>query len=177
MPSPPPNGSNLCLPCGLCCDGSLFERARLQAGEESFATSLGMAVLDKGGGFYLPCPLFKSCCTIYNQPRPAVCADFKCKLLRNYENGQIGLSESLEKVQRARAMQSELVHLLPQPVEGLPSLAEAKRQMQILTDAGQRRAHLGFLLLAAKYEMFLRSHFLRRLPKNLSVEKLPGMGE
>ncbi len=180
MPNDQPNGSNLCVPCGLCCDGSLFERATLQPGEQAFATSLGLTVLNAASehpAFRLGCHLFQGNCSIYDQPRPNVCGAFKCSLLIKYEGGQVGLTESLEKVSRARAMQLELGHLLPNPIQGVTSLAEIKRQMQTLNDANQRRAHLNFLMLAAQYEMFLRSHFLRRLPKNLPAEKLPGMEE
>jgi uncharacterized protein len=180
MPEAIKNGSKLCVPCGLCCDGSLFERARLQPGEEAFAASLGLTVLDAESerpAFRLGCHLFQGSCSIYDQPRPHICGGFKCSLLIKYEGGQVGLTEGLEKVSRARAMQSELGPLLPNPIQGVPSLAEIKRQMQALTDASQRRAHLNFLILAAQYEMFLRTHFLHRLAKNLPADKLPGMGE
>ena len=176
------NGSDLCLPCGMCCDGSLFEIASLRPGEEAFTASLGMTVLHENisrSGFQLPCPLFQTRCTIYDQPRPAVCAGFKCKLLRKYENENIGISEAIEQVHRARAMQAELSSLLPTPASRLPSLAEVKRQMQALARGAesQRRVHLGFLLLAAKYELFLRNHFMILLRKNIRVEELPGMGD
>jgi uncharacterized protein len=165
-----PNGSSLCLSCGLCCDGSLFERARLQPGEESFAAELGLTVLSVSGQkprFELPCHLFQGCCSIYDQTRPRVCGAFKCKLLIKYENGAITLADGLGKIRHARAMQSELTGLLPAAADGTISLAKVKRQMQALSQvsADERRANIQFLLLAAKYEMLLRTHFLRQSSK------------
>jgi uncharacterized protein len=180
MPEASSNGSNLCLACGLCCDGSLFERAVLKPGEETQAEKLGLVMISHDSSkpaFAQPCPAFKNeNCSVYLQ-RPNVCKGFKCGLLLKYENGLLGLPEALENVGRVRAMQVELGRLLPNPIQNLPSLAEIKRQMQALTEANQRRAYLDFLMLAAQYEMFLSTHFLRRLPKNLPAEKLPGMGE
>jgi len=157
-----PTSSDLCLACGLCCDGSLFERARLHPGEEELALSLSLTVLDAGSnnpGFRLPCPLFSDCCTIYNQQRPKICNAFRCKQLLRQDRGQ-PLHEGLAKISRARAMQAELAALLPKPGEDKPSLAEVKRQLRGLATPEVRRTHLNFVLLATQYEMFLRTHFL-----------------
>lgn len=159
------SGSVLCIPCGMCCDGTLFEFARLGNDEKNFATSLGMTLLNhkENYGFQLPCHLFKNgFCSIYEQPRPKACGGFECKLLRSYKNNKITLEDSLEIVNRTRAMHADILRLLPRAVQGVPSLPEIKRQMQMLAKASakERLTHLDFLILAAKYEMFLRTHFL-----------------
>jgi hypothetical protein len=174
------HGSDLCLSCGLCCDGSLFERAYLHSDEKDLAKSLELIVLDEHSektGFRLPCNLFKGCCSIYEQTRPYVCGAFKCKLLLKYETDKINLASNLELIRRARTMQAELTHLLPKPIGGIVSLAEVKRQMWVLkeADAQQRRAHLNFLFLAAKYEMFLRTNFLLPVRGKNQLTNLPEM--
>ena len=74
-------------------------------------------------------------------------------------------------------MQAELSKLLPTAVNSSLSLGEVKREMQILSRAGQeeRRTHLNFLILAAKYEMFLREHFLLQPRKKVLANDLPEM--
>jgi len=172
-----PTSSDLCLPCGLCCDGSLFERARLRPGEEELARNLNLEVISAGSndsGFRLPCPLFSGCCTIYNQQRPKICKAFRCKQLLRQDQGQ-SLSEGLAKISRARAMQAEVAALLPNPGEDKPSLAEVKRQLRSLATPEARRAHLDFVLLATQYEMFLRTHFLVDFHKKNVDKDLPIM--
>jgi len=172
-----PASSDLCLACGLCCDGSLFERASLRSGEDELAQSLGLTVIGTGSndsGFRLPCPLFSGCCTIYNQQRPKICNAFRCKQLLRQDRGQ-SLSEGLAKISRVRVMQAELAALLPNPGEEKPSLAEVKRQLHSLATPEARRAHLNFVLLAAQYEMFLRTHFLVDFHKKNMDKDLPIM--
>jgi hypothetical protein len=183
MEMTPPSGSALCIPCGLCCDGSLFERANLLAGEEAFTVGLGLKVLTDNGtktGFELACPLFSGYCSIYDQPRPHICGAFKCKLLLRYENNLIDLAAGLEKVERVRVMQATLTKILPSPAQNPPSLSEIKRQMHALSQLGpqERRAHLSFLMLAAQYEMFLRNHFIitgKKKKSDKTTTELPEM--
>lgn len=74
-------------------------------------------------------------------------------------------------------MQAELSSLLPTSVDGISSRQEIKRQMQALAQASQeeRRTHLSFLVLAAKYEMLLRKHFLLQFSKKNLPNNLPEM--
>lgn len=157
-----PASSDLCLACGLCCDGSLFEHATLHPNEEEAARNLGLDVLgvsNTAPSFKQPCLAFNSQCTIYDQ-RPQVCQKFRCKQLLRYSYNQASLQDGLAKISRARAMQAELATLLPNPSEHKPSLAEVKRQLKNLSTPEARRSHLAFVLLAVQYEMFLRTHFL-----------------
>ncbi len=156
-----PTSSDLCLACGLCCDGSLFESAKLHPGEEELVRSLGLKIMFVDNttlGFKQPCPAFNSHCSVYEQ-RPQVCQKFRCKQLLRKDRGQ-PLHEGFAKISRARAMQAELAALLPKPGEDKPSLAEVKRQLRSLATPEARRTHLNFVLLATQYEMFLRTHFL-----------------
>ncbi len=178
----PLNSADLCIPCGLCCDGSLFERAALRPQEETIARTLGLLVFkpEKEKMFFgQPCPAFRNHkCSVHEQ-KPTVCKKFRCKLLISYESSLIEKNAGLQIIERARAMQAELLGLLPRPVMTNLSLAEVQRQMRFLTQAGpqERRAHIGFLLLAGKYEIFLRKHFLPQSRKAKISQETPVMGE
>jgi len=179
MNPPTPNGSDLCIPCGLCCDGSLFAHAMLKPGEEAFAESLGLQVLraqTPQPAFALPCHWFAGACNRYDQARPQVCGGFRCKLLVKYEQNTLEKEEGLEIIRRARAMQASLGGQAPQPSPLPLGLAEVKKQVQNLATVEERRAHLGFITLAAQYEMFLRHHFLWQ-PRKTKAKELPSMGE
>jgi hypothetical protein len=157
-----PNPSALCLPCGLCCDGTLFERASLRPGEEQSAASLGLEVIEAGSetpGFRQPCPAFNGQCGVYRD-RPRVCRGFHCKLLLRYARQETSLTKALEQIARARALRAELTALLARTPEKMLSLAEVKRQLRALSTPEERGARLAFVVLAAKYEMYLRSHFI-----------------
>jgi Fe-S-cluster containining protein len=179
--SPPINSADLCIPCGLCCDGSLFERAALRLQEETMARTLGLLVLkpEKEKTFFSqPCPAFRDHkCSVHEQ-KPTVCKKFRCKLLVSYESSLTEKEAGLQIIKRARAMQAELLGLLPSPVAASLSLAEVKRQMRSLAQAGpqERRAHINFLLLAGKYEIFLRRYFLLQSRKEKTSQETPVMG-
>lgn len=175
------SGSVLCIPCGMCCDGSLFRFAELRADEQTFAASLGVTLLkDKEKhGFQLPCHLFKNdCCSIYQQPRPKVCGKFECRLLQNYKNSKISIEEGLNKVRQARQMQTVMASLAPQKLDGNLTLDIINSQMSLLSSKNEpeRREHLQFLMEATKYQMFLLSHFfIRRQKKTLPLADQPTM--
>ncbi len=87
-----PRISDLCVSCGMCCDGTLFEKATvLNAGDKQLALNLDLTIIEKEDKtfFKLPCHLFHKCCTVYDKVRPNVCGTFFCVPLRNYEKGEI----------------------------------------------------------------------------------------
>ncbi len=98
--------SRLCLSCGLCCDGTLFERAT--ATPEEFATlpAAGFTTLMKAEATYfqLPCTkLHCTTCSIYER-RPEVCRSFRCSLLRAIERSELTIEEAQAHVARAREL-------------------------------------------------------------------------
>src|SRR5215471_15482426 len=103
------DGSELCLQCGLCCDGTIFTHARLYESEREFTESLGMKVGERpdGGGLgaVLPCPNFvDGCCSLYSVRRPAICGDYQCALLTGYVAGTRRLNEVVPVVQLVRPL-------------------------------------------------------------------------
>lgn len=114
--TPQLDGSLLCLPCGLCCTGALYPRASLLPAEVDLARSLGLTIDSSGNrlGFDLPCHLHRqNRCSIYTRPRPGVCGDYRCDLLKRFLAGAISLGQGLRAVESAQALLAEVTALLP----------------------------------------------------------------
>ena len=107
----------LCLECGLCCNGVIFAKGQLQSSDDpAHLKSLGLAVLrtNKSGEtkFQQPCAVFDGCrCGIYRD-RPKYCRAFECLLLKQVNAGKIELSKALQIVRRARRRAEKVKRLL-----------------------------------------------------------------
>ena len=104
--APPPDGSRLCLACGLCCQGLLHEWAQLDPGETADAERLGLPTFlhPQGPGFTLPCPRHREGrCTVYDE-RPSPCRGFRCKLLRRYLAGEVAWEEGLRRIEQVKQL-------------------------------------------------------------------------
>jgi Fe-S-cluster containining protein len=92
---------NLCLSCGLCCNGLLFKDLPLTEEELIPFVELKPKTEKRGSGLFLslPCIAWESDkgCTKYND-RPKVCRDFKCKVLVKYENKELTYEQAMEKI-------------------------------------------------------------------------------
>jgi uncharacterized protein len=116
------NSANLCLECGLCCNGVIFADVELQPIEfkclkfkvQSLATrgkngQPGVAKLPQ------PCAAFDGCrCRIYAE-RPTYCRQFECLLLKNVQAGRLEraaasriVRTAKERAERVRALLREL---------------------------------------------------------------------
>src|ERR1700759_4660691 len=96
----------LCLNCGLCCDGTLFADAELRAGDDAKRlTKLGLALKKKGRtkiAFAQPCACFNGrLCTIYPD-RPKRCRLFECGLLKAVNAGEMKVGMALKKIAKAK---------------------------------------------------------------------------
>jgi hypothetical protein len=94
--------SDLCLVCGMCCDGTLgLTRVELTPEE---AERLRRRVPIVGLKLRLPCAAHDGCrCTTYDD-RPAGCERYRCKVLRAVDGGAMALDAGLDLVARARAL-------------------------------------------------------------------------
>jgi hypothetical protein len=91
----------LCMQCGLCCDGTLARRARVLDGDEfDYTDAWGVTTGRKGTGFPLPCTFLQNkVCLIYSC-RPKICGQYKCRLLRRFENGEISFAETMQVIRQ-----------------------------------------------------------------------------
>jgi len=128
------NGSDLCLQCGLCCDGTVFHQIGIQADDPEFLESLGLPVEpdpDSEGAstVFEPCVAFvDGCCSLYERGRPQSCSTYRCRLLDRYTEGQNTLDDNMATVQLVWSLVREL-----------------EAEMGLPLDAYNRRALLTFL--------------------------------
>ena len=143
-PGPPSEKSDrvnsaqqLCLACGLCCDGTLFNHVRL--GPEDDAKRLkaqGLPVTvsrTKPPVTRFPQPCGALCvdrtCRVYAD-RPRQCRSFECGVYKDALAGRISFPAALRSVRKARRQADHLRQLLHQ-------LGETDEQ-SALTDRFQR---------------------------------------
>jgi hypothetical protein len=104
----------ICIKCGICCDGTLFNYAVLKKGEKEFLPKLlkkKYILTETGEAFKLPCPYFDKKCTIYDKEKPHVCSSFRCQLLKNLSKGKIDKVDAEQVVKNAMKLRSEIFQL------------------------------------------------------------------
>lgn len=112
----PATQTNLCLSCGLCCDGSIFADVKLLPNESADRLlSLGLPLRPqipparkvpvssvKRWRFTQPCAALEHCsCRIYAS-RPQYCREFECLLLKKLVSGDIDHAQAERLVRLAR---------------------------------------------------------------------------
>ncbi len=138
-----PDLGRICQSCGLCCNGTLYRRARLRDGEIESAKRNKLRVLESGEGFEQPCSrLENNTCSIYAE-RPYTCQKFECALLARHRMEGGPVEPGLEAVRRAK----ELIAILES--KGLDMTPGAERT--ITADGPE-----GFELMALTAELMQR---------------------
>ncbi|RDB04325.1 hypothetical protein [Runella aurantiaca] len=106
----------ICVKCGICCDGTLFNHAELEPGEMS-SGSLPKKIeqnyrkMGEKERFVLPCQYFEGKCTIYDQNRAIVCSAFRCQLLKDFSKGRITKYDADKTVLNALKFRNEIFEL------------------------------------------------------------------
>lgn len=87
---------NICLPCGICCDGTLIGHVQLDKEELPALREIMEIEGENDNAFFLhPCKKFCNSCTIYSK-RPKQCASFECGLLKSVEQKELSFDSALE---------------------------------------------------------------------------------
>lgn len=109
--------SRLCAACGLCCNGVMFQKVRLQPGDnpqELIKAGLKLKRRHTEDFFAQPCTAFREThCAIYTQ-RPTRCRLFECQQLKRVASGEITEATALAKIQDAKSRVTHLEGLLQQ---------------------------------------------------------------
>lgn len=155
-----PDAADLCTRCGLCCDGSVFERAQAFPGEEETLARHGMTLMRTGAhpAFAQPCPHLRDCaCSIYAE-RFITCRSFRCPLLRRLDAGEITLDQGLATIATARGLIGAV-----EPAARLAgprrALSKATARWKAVADPAARTALARRHLAIAALDHFLARHF------------------
>jgi uncharacterized protein len=97
--------TDLCLSCGFCCDGTLFEYVTVEAPKLPDMLGRGNREYAPDGlppGIRQPCACYsEGRCSAY-AARPNACAKYECALLRRYSRGEIHAEDALERIRQVR---------------------------------------------------------------------------
>jgi len=123
---------DICLACGLCCDGTIFADVKLQPQDdadrlaasglpllnskpqpgESHGPSAGKVSAARSCEFHQPCAALQGGrCRVY-EIRPKHCRDFECLLLKRVKAGKTEKSAALEVIRTARECSDRVWRML-----------------------------------------------------------------
>lgn len=134
----------LCLSCGLCCDGTLFRDVELQPGDD--AAKLGALGLPiprsalRAPRFAQPCAALCADlrCRVYAD-RPARCRQFECAVFKAVASGELEPPAALKTIRQTRQMAEKVRRLLRELGDAGEGIALAKRfkRLKRKFDAGE----------------------------------------
>lgn len=141
---------DLCISCGLCCDGSLFWAVPVEQGEKV------PVPLDADGRLRQPCACFNGACTIYAD-RPAACRKFDCRVLQTVQAGRRDVTWAHEQIAAMRKILAALHAALPGAEPSIYRRAALflARHQDDLRDPAFQRKHRQLLQCLADYEAAL----------------------
>jgi hypothetical protein len=101
------NAVDLCVGCGLCCDGTLFKNGEVVAEDQYEPLEpyvVDMFVEGEKSFFRQPCPYFDGTCCINYEGRFTVCRTFQCELLKSCRSGQTDWTQAKAVVVEAQKL-------------------------------------------------------------------------
>lgn len=134
----------LCLACGLCCDGTLFDGVQLEAGDDADKLkTLGLPVKASRGKspvtrFPQPCSALcrDRTCRLYVD-RPKQCRTFECKVFKDARAGRMEFPAAMQLVTKTRRHADKVRRLLAKlgDTDTRRSLGERFHRMQETMEA------------------------------------------
>ncbi len=122
----------LCLKCGLCCNGVIFADVQLQPSDDAarlktLGLLLNSKLKTKNLKFPQPCAAHDGCrCKIYSN-RPTYCREFECALLKNVSAGKVEVPAALRVIRTAKERAERVRSLLSELGDTEETLALSKR--------------------------------------------------
>lgn len=112
-------GEQLCVACGLCCDGTLFDLVKLEATDDARKLkALGLPITVSRGKTPIarfPQPCAALCadrkCRLYAD-RPWQCRVFECGVFKDAKAGRITVAVALRQIKQARRRADKARRLL-----------------------------------------------------------------
>lgn len=157
--------AQLCTSCGLCCSGVVYDSVPFAAHEIANVRELGLEPYEEPAGqprFNLPCRHLQGTrCGVFER-RPEPCGAFRCELLKNFEAGQVSMTDAMAKVAEAKRMLDEV-----RPLVGKAGGPITPKKWGALLDRWRANALAGqateaealAVLQLAKLNRFLDTHF------------------
>ena len=103
---------NLCMVCGLCCDGTLFKTAAVDPDErltELQECGVQIHIENERRCLLFPCTAYEDhICKAYHNERAKICAEYQCKLLKQCLTGKITWDEAAEVVHSTQLHKKKL---------------------------------------------------------------------
>lgn len=142
---------DLCLSCGMCCDGTLFWAVPIDPED------VAPVKVDAEGYLRQPCACFNGRCTIYSK-RPAACRGFECGVLKDVLAGRRDMASAQAQIEDMKRLVAELDAALPgsEPSVFWRAADFFVRHPLDQHDAGFRRKHAHVLKLLGAYERALK---------------------
>ncbi|CAM3394876.1 hypothetical protein POKO110462_00720 [Pontibacter korlensis] len=102
------DSTNLCLSCGLCCDGTLIGFVQLSHEELPVLRELtDIEEASRDGVLIQPCNKYCDGCTIYSD-RPKQCASYDCELLKAFHRKELDYTSAIETIEVAKQRKSAI---------------------------------------------------------------------
>ncbi len=102
----------ICIQCGFCCDGTLFDHAVVYPKEVIREDLRGLLFSEDGSDFFnMPCPHSNVSCSVYNEEKPQVCSKYSCQVLKNVGLQKITKNDAISLVQKAISLKEDVIIL------------------------------------------------------------------
>lgn len=138
MKNAPENEQQICVNCGFCCDHTLFDIAGIRSGEELPEKFVHLEEKKDGQRFFkLPCPYFDSKCTIYQEEKAIVCGQFRCKVLKDLEKGELSENTALQIVLEIKKQRDSLVQVYEELMGEKVTFRNMRWKLQVLFADGK----------------------------------------
>lgn len=152
---------SLCLSCGMCCDGTLFECVELEPDEYATFAASPLVAHDGRTAAPLPCVMHRArVCVVYER-RPSRCKKFTCKLYEAVKGGAVSEADAVRPIAEARQLFQTLEKLLG----WLPGSFSTKRFREWAAEypGGEGAARRAFPQAFLKYgvlRLLMERHFI-----------------
>lgn len=101
--------SNICVPCGICCDGTALGFVLLEPDDlPRLREVMDIEEGEKTGVFFQPCVKHKGgCCSIYEK-RPKACAKFECGLLASIDQQELEVDAAMDVIELVKQKRKDI---------------------------------------------------------------------
>jgi hypothetical protein len=164
----------------MCCDGTLYVRAKIAPGEEPTIVAHGLECLtwEDKRYFALPCK-YESCgrCTNY-ETRFDVCRTFECALLRSHQAGDVDLGDARQTVAHALELRRRVTDKDPgaRTVSARRELRERLAEEVAKGSPADRGATAERLLNIIALDTFLERWFRNKKGEDQAADAPPMVG-